>query len=114
MALFEDHWTAADGVKLPVFAHDAVDILGRTTAGWCANNARAHASSALAAKLQTKVIALEAKLANPTPKDSANSASKLATRPKIQIRILTGGFQVLGQAADEGLFARGAVLLGLL
>ena len=81
MALFEEHWTAEDGVEVPVYAHDAIALLGRTASGWRTDNARYQASANLAAELQAKVAALEARLANPTPDDSASKTSNSAEDP---------------------------------
>lgn len=81
MALFEEHWTAEDGVEVPVYAHDAITLLRRTASGWRTDNARYQAASNLATELQTKVAALEARLANPTPDDSASKTSNPSEDP---------------------------------
>ena len=81
MTLFEDHWTADDGVEVPVFAHDAIALLGRTASGWRTDNVRYQAACKLTSDLQAKVATLEAKLANPTPDDSASKTSNSAEDP---------------------------------
>lgn len=53
-------------MEVQVFSHNDVGLLGRTAAKRKINLLRAKASAAHAAKLQTQVAALEAKLSNPT------------------------------------------------
>lgn len=76
LALFKEHWAAADGAKVQLYAHNAVFLLRCTVAEWRTKILRAEASVTHSSKLQVQVPALEAKLANTTKEVPANQALK--------------------------------------
>ena len=101
MALFEEHWTAEDGVEVPVYAHDAITLLGRTASGWRTDNARYQAACNLASDLQAKVAALEARLANPTPDDSASKTSNSAEDPSQKLHMYSSTIWVICSEKED-------------
>lgn len=66
VALFAEHRAGPEEDEITVFAHDAVDLLGRTAAEECTDILCAKPSAAHATELQAQVAALKSKLANPT------------------------------------------------
>lgn len=76
LALFEEHFTAADGAKVQIHAQKAVDLISRTAAEWRTDFLCGETSATHASELQVQLAALEAKLANPFEENPVNHVLK--------------------------------------
>lgn len=86
IGLFDQNWAGADGEKVQVFTHDAVNLLGRTAAGWKIVIIRFKASATHAEELWVQVATLKSKLANPTEGTPGDLELKAAAPPTLRFR----------------------------